>query len=197
MGHRPLTGYHVFAFTIPLVIVHLPFGFGLDWSIEAELGQLAIFFALAVIWDYLWFVMNPAYTVKRFVRGNVWWFQVPWIWRFPLDYYVGIGGSIVLAGLAALAAGDGAPAARPPLAPRRPDRADRARRDRRPALPPLVPAHAPPRRRRSREHPDLRRARRGRGLEPRATGHAPAGPTKGPIALGMGPGPILNGVTRV
>ena len=109
MGHRPLTGYHVFAFTIPLVILHLPFGFGLDWSVEAELGQLAIFFALAVIWDYIWFVMNPAYTVKRFVSGNVWWFQVPWIWRFPLDYYVGIGFSIVLAGLAALVAGDGAP----------------------------------------------------------------------------------------
>ena len=25
MGHRPLTGYHVFAFTIPLLILHLPF----------------------------------------------------------------------------------------------------------------------------------------------------------------------------
>jgi hypothetical protein len=109
MGHRPLTGYHVFAFTIPLVIVHLPFGFGLEWSVGAELGQLAIFFALAVIWDYIWFVMNPAYTVKRFVKGNVWWFQVPWIWRFPLDYYMGIGISIALAALAALAAGDGAP----------------------------------------------------------------------------------------
>jgi hypothetical protein len=109
MGHRPLTGYHVFAFTIPLVIVHLPFGFGLDWSVAAELGQLAIFFALAVIWDYLWFVNNPAYTVKRFRRGNVWWFDVPWIWRFPLDYYTGIALSIVLAGGAALADGDPAP----------------------------------------------------------------------------------------
>jgi hypothetical protein len=108
MGNRPLTGYHVFAFTIPLVIVHLPFGFGLDWSVEAELGQLAIFFALAVIWDYLWFVNNPAYTVKRFVSGSVWWFQVPWIWRFPLDYYVGIVTSIALAGAGSVIAGDGA-----------------------------------------------------------------------------------------
>lgn len=109
MGRRPLTGYHVFAFTIPLVILHLPFGFGLEWTPEAELGQLAIFFALAVIWDYLWFVNNPAYTVHRFVKGNVWWFQVPWIWRFPLDYYLGIALSVALAGLAALVAGDGAP----------------------------------------------------------------------------------------
>ncbi len=84
MGHRPLTGYHVFAFTIPLLIVHIPFVFGLDWSLSAELSQLAIYFALAVIWDYMWFVMNPAYTVANFRRENVWWFQVPWIWRFPI-----------------------------------------------------------------------------------------------------------------
>jgi len=95
--------------TIPLVIVHLPFGFGLDWSVSAELSQLAIYFALAVIWDYVWFVMNPAYTVHRFRRGNVWWFQVPWIWRFPLDYYVGMGLSVALAGLAAVDAGNWAP----------------------------------------------------------------------------------------
>ena len=109
MGQRPLTGYHVFAFTIPLVILHLPFGFGLDWSWSAELSQLGIFFALAVIWDYIWFVNNPAYTVRRFRRENVWWFQVPWIWRFPLDYYTGIGVSIALAGVAALAADDSSP----------------------------------------------------------------------------------------
>ena len=109
MGQRPLTGYHVFAFTIPLVIVHLPFAFGLDWSLGAELSQLAIYFALAVIWDYIWFVMNPAYTVHRFRRGNVWWFQVPWIWRFPLDYYVGMGLSVALAGLAAVDADNWAP----------------------------------------------------------------------------------------
>jgi hypothetical protein len=109
MGQRPLTGYHVFAFTIPLVIVHLPFAFGLDWSLSAELSQLAIYFALAVIWDYIWFVMNPAYTVRRFRRGNVWWFQVPWIWRFPLDYYMGMGLSVALAGVAAVDAGSWAP----------------------------------------------------------------------------------------
>jgi hypothetical protein len=109
MGGRPLTGYHVFAFATALVIVHLPFGFGLEWSLGAELSQLALFFALAVTWDYIWFAMNPAYTVRRFRRENVWWFQGPWIWRFPLDYYLAIGLSIALSVLAALAAGERAP----------------------------------------------------------------------------------------
>ena len=66
MGHRPLTGYHVFAFTIPLLILHLPYTMGVEWTLGEELRTIATFFALAVIWDYLWFVLNPAYTVARF-----------------------------------------------------------------------------------------------------------------------------------
>ena len=109
MGRRPLTGYHVFAFAIPLLILHLPFVSGVDWTLSGELATLAVYFALAVVWDYLWFVLNPAYTVRRFVRGSVWWFSVPWIWRFPLDYYSGIALSILLAGLAAVDASDTQP----------------------------------------------------------------------------------------
>jgi hypothetical protein len=109
MGSRPLTGYHVFAFTIPLLLLHLPFVSGVHWTLARELVVLATYFSLAVVWDYLWFVLNPAYTVKRFRRGTVWWFEVPWIWRFPLDYYLGIAFSVVLAGLASWAAGGAEP----------------------------------------------------------------------------------------
>jgi hypothetical protein len=109
MGGRPLTGYHVFAFTIPLVVLHLPFVSGVEWTLARELTALATYFALAVVWDFLWFVLNPAYTVRRFGRGRVWWFAVPWLWRFPLDYYTGWAASIALAALAALAAGDWEP----------------------------------------------------------------------------------------
>ena len=97
MGQRPLTGYHVYAFTIPLLILHLPYVMGVDWTLAGELRTIATYFVLAVVWDYLWFVLNPAYTVRRFRRGNVWWFEVPWIWRFPLDYYLSVALSIALA----------------------------------------------------------------------------------------------------
>jgi len=109
MGHRPLTGYHVYAFTIPMLVLHLPYVLGVHWTLAGELRTVATYFALAVVWDYLWFVLNPAYTVQRFRRGRVWWFEVPWIWRFPLDYYVGFAFSIALAGGAAWAAGDADP----------------------------------------------------------------------------------------
>jgi hypothetical protein len=105
MGQRPLTGYHVYAFTIPMLILHLPYVMGVDWTVAGELRTIATYFVLAVVWDYLWFVLNPAYTVKRFRRGNVWWFEVPWIWRFPLDYYLGVGFSMVLVAIGCLVDG--------------------------------------------------------------------------------------------
>ena len=97
MGKRPLTGYHVYAFTIPMLILHLPYVSGVDWTLAGELRTIAIYFVVAVVWDYLWFVLNPAYTVQRFRRGNVWWFEVPWLWRFPRDYYLSWLLSIALA----------------------------------------------------------------------------------------------------
>jgi len=112
MGQRPLTGYHVYAFTIPMLILHLPYVMGVDWTFARELITIATYFVLAVVWDYLWFVMNPAYTVARFKRGNVWWFEVPWIWRFPLDYYLSVALSVALAALAALDVGDSEPLTR-------------------------------------------------------------------------------------
>lgn len=109
MGHRPLTGYHVFAFAIPVIVLHFPYVMGVEWTLAGELVTLATFFLVAVVWDYLWFILNPAYTVRRFRRGAVWWFEVPWLWRFPLDYYLGVALSIVLAALAAWSAGEREP----------------------------------------------------------------------------------------
>ena len=38
MGHRPLTGYHVYAFTIPLLILHLPYVMGVHWTLATSCG---------------------------------------------------------------------------------------------------------------------------------------------------------------
>ena len=163
MGHRPLTGYHVYVFIMPVVVLNLPFVYGVDWSLAGELRVFATYFALAVVWDYIWFVLNPAYTVRRFERGNVWWFEQPWIWRFPLDYYLGIGLSIVLAALAAWSAGTATCCTSTSGCCRAggPDRPHGAARS---ALPSLVSPHAARRSRRPRDHAHLSAARAGRGL---------------------------------
>ena len=170
MGHRPLTGYHVFAFTIPIVILHLPYAMGVDWTLGGELRTIGTFFALAVFWDYMWFVFNPAYTVARFKKGNVWWFEVPWIWRFPLDYYTGLGLSIVLAGLAGVADGEAETLYRHLWMLAGLGGADRRRRDRGAALPALVPPHAPRGRRRPAQRAHVPAARARCGLVRRRSG---------------------------
>lgn len=73
MDAKPLTGYHLFMFFIPLLIAHVPFFSGTRWSVAAECAQLALFFAWCVAWDYLWFILNPHYGVKLFSKDSVWW----------------------------------------------------------------------------------------------------------------------------
>jgi hypothetical protein len=60
MGGRPLTGYHVFAFTIPMLLLHLPFVAGVDWTLAGELGAVATYFVVAVVWDHLWMLAGLA-----------------------------------------------------------------------------------------------------------------------------------------
>src|SRR5688572_248104 len=98
-GGKPLTGYHLFVFFLPLAFVHIPFFVGLGWSVAAELHCLAMYFVICVLWDFLWFVFNPHFGVKRFRKEHVWWHASSW-WPFglfPVDYASGL---LVAAGLA-------------------------------------------------------------------------------------------------
>ncbi len=99
-GGKPLTGYHLFMATLPLLILHLPFGYGADWSLAAEVMVLAAYLAFAIGWDYLWFILNPAYGLARFRRGRVWWYSGPWIGPLPYEYYVAVAGSFAVAAVA-------------------------------------------------------------------------------------------------
>ena len=97
MAKRPLTGYHVFALPLPLIALQAPYFWGEEWTWASELRTIGIYLVLAIVWDFLWFVFNPAYGVKRYKAGNIWWLPGPWILRFPIDYYVGLGVSCLLA----------------------------------------------------------------------------------------------------
>jgi len=101
-GGRPLTGYHLFMFPIPLIAFHLPYLFGLPWDLAAEALTISTYIAWAITWDYLWFVLNPAYGVAGFRRGHVWWYPGPWMGRFPVDYAVALAISLGLAAAGSL-----------------------------------------------------------------------------------------------
>jgi len=108
MGGKPLTGYHLFMFFLPLLMFHSHFVMGVPWSREAELIVFAMYFVWMPTWDYLWFVLNPAYGVKKFKKQNVWWHaRSHWLFNItPFDYLFGWGLSVVLAGIASWIAND-------------------------------------------------------------------------------------------
>jgi hypothetical protein len=84
-GGRPLTGYHAWVFTFMAVVFHLPLAFGGCFTPRLEARVLG---ALAVFWiaeDFLWFVMNPAFGLRRFRPRSVWWHR-RWVLGMPLDY---------------------------------------------------------------------------------------------------------------
>jgi len=87
-GKKPLTGYHLFMLSFLFLIFHLVFFLGLIWTLQKELFILAIFFILSCNWDFLWFVLNPYYTIKNYRKDKIWWFsQSKWVFNiFPIDY---------------------------------------------------------------------------------------------------------------
>jgi len=109
-GGRPLTGYHVFMTVLPALIFHAHFFMGVLWSGAAELQTWALYFIWCPLWDYHWFVLNPAYAGK-FKREYVWWYaKSRWVFGlFPFDYLVGLAVSLGFAAGGAWLAGSTAP----------------------------------------------------------------------------------------
>jgi len=92
---KDLTGYHLSMAVFLLLFLHLPFIWLGSWNWQGELEILAFYFALAVFWDFLWFVLNPQRSLRDFNKANVWWHR-HWWGKFPADYYMGLLAVIVM-----------------------------------------------------------------------------------------------------
>jgi hypothetical protein len=96
MEGKEMTGYHLSMFFFVALIFHLPFFFNTIWSIAAELNVIIIFLLFVVLWDYLWFVVNPFFTVRNFKGNHLFWHQ-KWFLKLPRDYWNAILISFFLA----------------------------------------------------------------------------------------------------
>jgi len=72
LSGKPATGYHLMMFPIPIVSFHLGLCFGMPWSWALEARLFAAYLVFNVIWDFLWFVLNPHFGWQRFRKGAVW-----------------------------------------------------------------------------------------------------------------------------
>lgn len=86
-GGRPLTGYHAWAFSTVLLMFHAPFFFYGDWSATAELKIMGGYALFWLAEDFLWFVLNPAFGLRKFSRRHIWWHK-RWFLGLPQDYWI-------------------------------------------------------------------------------------------------------------
>lgn len=89
LGVKPLTGYHLYMQLFVLAAAHFPFAFGLaplTWPFEARVLSFLIFFW--ILEDFLWFVFNPAFGLRRFQPQHIWWHAPSWWWIMPRDYWL-------------------------------------------------------------------------------------------------------------
>lgn len=98
MSGKELTGYHGAMFTLVLLIFHLPYVFGLTFTIQHWLQTLSLFFIFIALWDFLWFVLNPHYPLASFAKDNP--NHKEFLWGLPVDYYYSIAFSLILAAAA-------------------------------------------------------------------------------------------------
>jgi len=95
MSGKDMTGYHLFVFSLVLVFMHYPYFTGRVWSWSAELATFSLFFLIAIVWDFLWFVINPRYDFGHFWAEQVWWHK-NWFLHLPIDYWIGFLVSMLL-----------------------------------------------------------------------------------------------------
>ena len=89
LGARAVTGYHLYFQLFVLLLSHLPYVLGSARpGVATELRILAFILLLWVLEDFLWFVLNPAYGLRRFRRDAIWWHADSWWGFMPRDYWI-------------------------------------------------------------------------------------------------------------
>lgn len=93
---RPLTGYHLWILVFIVVVAHLPFAFGLPLTWQTELRAIAFILLFWVAEDFLWFVLNPHFGIRRFRPQHIPWHRQAWWWIAPRDYWIALTVGIAL-----------------------------------------------------------------------------------------------------
>ena len=105
LGGKPLTGYHLFLFPLVMLITHAHFFMGVSWTLDKEFAALGIYFLWSPLWDYLWIVFNPHFSVSKI--KEIWWFKKePTIFIFPFSDFAQWVLSFVVVVIGALLTGN-------------------------------------------------------------------------------------------
>ena len=78
---------HAWAFSLVALFFHFPLIFSGDFSWPAEQRALACIMLFWVSEDFLWFVLNPAFGLRRFSKTNGHWHRHWWLGA-PIEYWI-------------------------------------------------------------------------------------------------------------
>jgi len=98
IGNREyLSEYHIWMIVFLLLAFHMPLWFTGWGLLRTELFVIGLFIVFLVMEDFLWFLLNPHYGLRRFRKEEVWW-HPSWILGLPSFYwtYLPLGGVIIL-----------------------------------------------------------------------------------------------------
>ena len=87
-GGRPLTGYHVWVFSFIILLFHTAFFFGCGWSMKLEAKIIASLMIFGIVEDFLWFILNPYYGLRKFSKKDIPWHSHRWSIFMPTDYWI-------------------------------------------------------------------------------------------------------------
>jgi hypothetical protein len=91
---KELTGFHFYFLLLLLLLFHFPFLF-VSWTMALELRILSLFLLTRIVEDFLWFVLNPAYGIGKFVRKEIPWHKA-WFFGLPTGYWTTTPVALVL-----------------------------------------------------------------------------------------------------
>ena len=86
--NKEITGYHIFLLLMFLTIFHVPFLF-IPFTLKIECQILGLMSFYWVIEDFLFFLVNPHYPFKKFLKKNIEWHK-RWFLGLPYTYWWGI-----------------------------------------------------------------------------------------------------------
>jgi len=87
LNKKELTGYHLSFWALMLLFFHAPLFWGLTWNISLETDLIASFLLFWLFEDFLWFVLNPSFGIKKFRSKYIPWHK-NWLGPFPRGYYI-------------------------------------------------------------------------------------------------------------
>lgn len=89
MADKPLTGYHLYINLFILSILHYPYIFFYTCpTIKYELKNLSFLILFWIIEDFLWFVLNKDFGIKKFRKEDISWHKNNWFIIMPREYWI-------------------------------------------------------------------------------------------------------------